>query len=652
MRPRLAGVLVAFLVLFLAVGAKIADLQLLRPTEYRELSHSQRLHEQELSADRGTIFDRDGQELAVSIPQHTVFVDPGLVVDPVSEARQLAGVLDVDSEVIESKMTADNRFGYVARQVPNELADEVRALDLPSVALAEEPRRFRPNDDLAGSILGLTDVDSQGISGIEKQYGELLTGVPGKLTAELGADGRTIPMGDYDLEPPVKGHDLVLSLDRALQFEAERILSEHVAEASASGGTAIVMAPGSGEILAMASVVRHGSSGDVVVDSRNAAVTSVFEPGSVMKIVPAAAAIEDGHVNHADVLHVPGSIIRGEEEFDEHEPRGPMSLPVSSIIAQSSNVGTILLAEMLGADRLHQYLRSFGFGEKTPLEFPNEEMGLLRPPGEWWGSSIASIPIGQGVSVTGLQMLLAYNVIANGGTYVPPSLVTEVVSPEGERSEVESGEQRRIVSEDTADQMNMILRGAVAVGTGANAALDAYTVAGKTGTALKPQPDGGYVDGAGNSHYQAAFAGFVPAEQPELSILVMIDEPSSGIIFGGELAAPVFASLAEVSLRRLGIPPPTTDRAERFADALPAEAEGHLDQDGAARATGTSLDPTADGRVRALPVGEEPPGQPAPDEQLGDPGEGPVPAEPVGDDQSQGEGHGHSSDPAPTGAPG
>lgn len=606
LRRRLAGVLAVFLLLFVLVGAKLADLQVVRPTEYRELSHNQRVREQTLSADRGTIYDRTGEQLAVSIPQKTVFVDPALVQDPAAGAAPLAEVLGLDPVAVEEKMRADNRFGYLARQVPDEVADQVEALELPGVGVAEEPRRFNPNGDLARSILGTTDVDSRGLSGLEDQYGELLTGTPGSLTVELAADGRTIPTGEHELVAPVKGHDLVLSIDRSLQFEAERILEDQVVATEANAGTAVVMEPATGEILAMANVVRHPASDEIVVDANNSALTTAFEPGSVMKIVAASAAIEEGLVNHATELVVPGSMVVGEEEFDEYEPRGTVTWPVSSIIGRSSNIGTIMLAQMLGPQRLHDYLVSFGFGAPSGLEFPNEQTGGLRPVQEWWGSSIASIPIGQGISVTAVQMLSAYNVVANGGRYVPPRLVLEAVSPEGERRAVHTGEERGVIGEDTADQMNMILRGAVTAGTGSNADIEAYTVAGKTGTALKPQPNGGYTDEFGQSHYQATFAGFVPAEAPALSILVMIDEPAPGSIYGGEAAAPVFARLAEVSLRRLGIPPPSTDRAERFADALPDEARELLDRDAAGARAAGALPPTPDGRVRALAVGAEP----------------------------------------------
>lgn len=597
--------LVAFGLLAALVVGKLVDLQVVSPTRYRQLSADQRMRTQTLAADRGTIFDRSGVELAVSLPQRSVFVDPQLISDPANTARALAAVLGVDPAAVKARIGEGGRFAYVARQVPDDLADRVADLGLNGVGLVAEPKRFLPSEQVGRSVVGLTDIDGNGLSGLEAQFADLLTGTPGSLTVEKGPDGRTIPVGQNAFTPALPGHDLVLAVDRSLQFETERILAAQVEAAGAKGGVVVVTNPTTGEILTMANVTRDRESGDVVVDTNNQAVTTSYEPGSVMKMITAGGAVEEGLVDYNTFFTIPDTITLGEWDFAEHTPHGTVTWPLPQVLSNSSNVGTIQIAQMLGPDRLHEYLTRFGLGTATALGFPNEQSGRVPPVNEWWGSSIASISLGQSVSVTPLQMLLAYNVIANGGVYVPPRLVVETVAPDGTRSILPVAEPRRVVSDDTADMMNMMLRGVVAVGTGKRAAVDGYTVAGKTGTARKAQPNGTYLDQYGVSRYQATFVGFVPATAPSLSILVMIDEPGDSNVSGGSVAAPVFADVAKVAVRLMNIPPTATDRAARFADALPAEARSLYDADTGElpRVSDTVLEPGADGRVRALPVG-------------------------------------------------
>lgn len=601
-RRRVLVVLCVLVLAITVVAVKLVDLQVLRPDDYRELSVSQRVRDEVLAADRGAIYDRNGVELAISTPSQAVFVDPALIEDAPAAAAQLADVLGLDPDDVENLMTGAGRFAYVARHVPDDVAVKVDALALEGVALVDEPQRVAPNGELGRSIVGLTDIDGLGISGLEERYGDLLTGTPGRLTLEQAPDGGTIPVGEHHYQPAVPGHDLVLTIDRTLQFEVERILAAQVDEAGAKGGVAVVSRPDTGELLAVANITRDPVSGATEVDGNMAAFTTVYEPGSAMKLVTASAAIEDGQVEPATEIVVPDSITLGGAQFSEHDYHGTVSWPVAKIISESSNVGTIKLAQQLGKDRVYQYLRSFGFGERTAVGFPNEQTGHVMAPADWWGSSMGTIPIGQGVSVTPVQMLFAYNAVANGGDYVPPRLVLETVDPDGARHPFVAGDERQVVSEDTADKMNLMLRGVVQEGTGRNAAVDGYTVAGKTGTSRKPQPNGGYADEYGITRYQATFVGFVPAEAPQLSVIVIIDEPSTAI-FGGAVAAPAFARIAEVGLRRYDVPPPATDRAERWLDAIPHDATEPVVR----RDASTALPPDADGRVRALPAGEPDP---------------------------------------------
>ena len=598
----------AVLVLFaLVIVGKLVDLQVLSPDRYRQMSAEQRLVQQVLPAERGSILDRAGVPLAVSVPQRSVFIDPQLVGDPSGTAATLAPVVGIDPVALEARIAAGGRFAYVARHVPDAVADEVVAMALPGVGLVEEPKRFLPNESSGRSVVGMTDIDGNGLSGIEAQYADILTGAPGSLTVERSPDGRTIPVGDREVVPAVAGDDLVLSIDRSLQYEAERILAAQVEATGAKGGVAIVMHPGTGEIYAMANVRRDPEAG-VVPDVNNAAVTTSYEPGSVMKMITTSAAVEEGLVSPSSSFEVPQSMKLGDYEFTEHTPVGTRQLVLPQILSQSSNIGTIKVAQLLGGDRLNEYLRSFGLGERTAINFPNEQAGFVHDFEDWTDSSIGSIPIGQGIAVTPLQMLAAFNVIANGGEYVEPRLVLGSVAADGTRTPAPPGERRRVVSVDTADTMNMMLRGVVAVGTGKRASVPGFTVAGKTGTAAKPLENGTYEDAAGNSFYRATFVGFLPAGDPSLSILVMVDEPV-GDISGGSVAAPVFAGIADSAIRILGIAPPVADRAARFIDALPPEAAGLPGLDGSAvpRVTDAGGEPIQTTRVRARPVAAAPP---------------------------------------------
>lgn len=560
-----------------AVTIRLVDLQIANPARYRALSADQRMVERELPAERGAIVDRSGVALAVSVPQRSVFVDPSLVVDPAVTAASIAPVLGVDAAAVEDRIRAGGRFAWLARQVPDELADRVAELGLPGIALTTEPKRFLPTGDVGRGVVGLTDIDGRGISGVEAMFGDVLTGTPGSLTIERGPDGRTIPVGERDVVEAVPGRDVVLSIDRSLQYEAERLLAAQVDATGAKGGVAIVSSPATGEIYAMANVRRDTQTDTVVSDVNNAALTTAYEPGSVMKMITASAAVDLGLVDYSTEFEITDTLKLGDFEFAEHTPRGTVNWALPQILSQSSNIGTIRVAQAVGAQRLYEYLTSFGLGSLTAVGFPNETAGFVHEPGIWNESDIGSVPIGQAISVSPLQMLMAFNVIANGGVYVPPRLVMGTVDADGVRTDLETPASRRVVSEDTADMVNMMLRGVVAVGTGKRAAVAGYPVAGKTGTAAKPQANGTYEDDQGRSFYQATFVGFVPAGDPSLSILVMIDEPAGEDIYGGTVAAPVFADIATAAIRLMHVAPPVVDRAARYAAALPPEAQALTD---------------------------------------------------------------------------
>ncbi|HVF15078.1 MAG TPA: penicillin-binding protein 2, partial [Acidimicrobiales bacterium] len=564
-RRRLVALLVAMAVAFAGLVWRLADVQGVSAERYAVFGESQRLEARVLPADRGSILDRNGAELAISLRRRTVFADPSLVEDPAAAALALAPLLGLDEGELHEQLGApDTEFVYLSRKVEDGVADAVVALGLPGVFLMDEPTRFLPSGPLAAPVLGEVGDDDIGLSGLELQYDEQLTGKPGELLVEKDVGGNDIADGTRLLEPPERGHNLVLTIDQVMQYETERVLAEQIVSSKARSGIAIVMDPRTGEILALANleVAKKGAPPTPSFD--NMAVTRVYEPGSVNKVVTISAAVEEGVVEGDTRLSVPDNYKVADVVFKDDEQHEPAYWSVDEIMAHSSNVGTIMIGQRLGKDRLTDYLDDFGLVDQTALDFPGEAVGILPEPDEWSGTSIATVPIGQGVAVTALQMLGAYNTIANGGTYVAPRLVRGVVEPSGKLRPTEVEKGHRVVSEETAAAVNRMLVGAVTSGTGTAAAVPNYSVAGKTGTAGKPRDNApGYKDGA----YVASFVGFMPASAPRLSAIVVLDEPTP--IYGGLVSAPAFSRLAAAGARLFDIPPqpagdaPLTSSADR-----------------------------------------------------------------------------------------
>jgi cell division protein FtsI (penicillin-binding protein 3) len=584
-RARSLTLLVGLVAMFVVVVIRLVWVQVISADGYVAYGVEQRIEPIELAGGRGAIYDRNGDDLAISIPQTSVAADPSIVTDPAAAARRLAPILRLQVADVRSKLSADVRFVYLARQVPDEVAERIERLDIPGVLLFEEQARFNPSDDLARALLGSVDLDSTGVSGIEQTYDDQLSGEPGHLVVERDPQGRTIPAGRHQVDPARPGEDLLLTVDRNLQDEVEDILARQVAAVGGRGGTAIVANPENGEILALANVETDLPSGTVGNSGNNLAVTANYEPGSVNKVITLAAALEEGLVTPDQVFAVPAALQVADHTYrDPH----PGAHTVTDILAQSSNVGTIMIARQLGAERLDEYLRRFGFGRDTGLGLPHEENGQMLPLADWSGTDIGSIPLGQGISVTAMQMLYAYNVIANDGVYVPPRLVSAVRDSEGELQPVAPGDSRRVVSPTTAAQMRAMLAEVIKTGTGQAAAIEGYEAAGKTGTARKPQEGGGYEDADGNRHYISTFAGFLPADDPKLSIIVVIDEPSVSP-YAARVVAPAFAEIGRHAARSSGVAPaPSPERAPLAISAQ----EGRVRATPATAPTTTTTAPT------------------------------------------------------------
>ena len=549
-RRRLLAFLLALAMAFGLITVRLAYVQGFSAHRYDSFGVSQRLRTITLPGERGSIFDRSRAELAISIPQKTVFADPRLVRDPAGEAHVLSPILGVDEEFLRARLGASGAFAYLARKVDDRVADQVKALRLPGIGFIEEPKRFDPAQNLAIPVLGQVGTDNNGLSGLELQYEQQLTGQPGQLLVERDPTGHSIAAGVRRLRPSKRGGDLVLTIDRSLQYQTERALTEQIKSSNAKGGMAVVMEPSTGEILAIANLKREGDG--VVPSPNNAAVMNVYEPGSVNKVITVAGAIEEGLVSPSSSLVVADHMPVAGYTFKDHDPHPTRPWTVTDIIANSSNIGAIMIGQRLGKVRLDHYLRAFGLGSRTGLKFPGESAGILLDLKDWSPPSIATVPIGQGIAVTALQMLEAFNTIANNGIHVSPKLVLGTLDRAGHLDETPASPRDRVVSESTAKQMTGMLAEVVRVGTAKAAAVEGYTAAGKTGTARKPLEGArGYKEGA----YIATFAGFVPAEAPRLSAIVILDEPYP--IYGGLVSAPVFAQVARYGLRLLRVPPPT-----------------------------------------------------------------------------------------------
>jgi cell division protein FtsI (penicillin-binding protein 3) len=439
---------------------RLADVQGVSAERYAVFGENQRLESRVLPADRGSILDRNGAELAISLRRRTVCADPSLVTDPAAAARALAPVLDLDEDELFSQLTADTEFVYLSRKVEDDVAAAVGKLAIQGVFMQEEPTRFLPSGTLAAPVLGEVGDDAVGLSGLELQYDTRLTGKAGELLVEKDIGGRDIAAGTRQLEPPQRGDNLVLTIDQAMQYETERVLGEQVVTSKAKGGIAIVMDPRTGDILALANLEAAAAGAPPTPSFDNMAVTRVYEPGSVNKVVTIAGAVEEGIVEGDTRLSVPDRYKVADVVFKDDENHEPGYWSVDEIMAESSNVGTIMIGQRLGKDRINHYLDEFGLVEQTALDFPGESGGILPAPEDWSGTSIATVPIGQGVAVTALQMLGAYNTIANGGTYMAPRLVRGTVDASGELHEAEVQKGHRVVSQDTAAAVTRMLVGA------------------------------------------------------------------------------------------------------------------------------------------------------------------------------------------------
>lgn len=560
MKRRLAIVLAVTGLWMLAVAGRLTALTVVDHERYLARAASQQQRRIELPPSRGTIFDVRGRTLAVSVEVESAWADPAEVAevgDPEAVAAALGSTLRLDHEKLAAELSGPGRFVWLARRLDPPDAERVRALDLPGVRFQHETKRYYPNRSLAAPVLGFVGTDSVGLAGVEQQYDEQITGRAGRRTVLADARRRRAVTPHLAFTAPEPGRDLVLTLDVAIQHVVERELTRAVEESGAKGGTAVVLDPWSGAVLAMASVPGFDPNRFTAYPAErlgNPVVQEVYEPGSTFKMVTATAALAANLIDPHDVIDCEmGGIQLGSVRIRDHKPFGLLTF--RDVIARSSNVGAIKAGLRVGRDRLHAQAAAFGFGAPTGIDLPGEASGMLHPPEAWRPNSVAYVAFGHEVTVTPLQLANAFAAVGNGGTLFRPFVALEQRGPGGEVERRGAPEVLgRPLAPTTAREIERLLEAVVADGTGKAAAVPGYTVAGKTGTAQKVV-GGRYAPG----RYIASFAGFVPARRPALVAAVVIDEPRPPLYHGGQVAAPVFAAIAEPILLYLGVPP---DRAE------------------------------------------------------------------------------------------
>lgn len=593
-RNRLFVVLIAFAMVGAGFVALLVDLQAVRSDELRSIGQTQRTQTRSLAAYRGRIMDRSGFVLATSTPSHQLIADPTMIVDPSATATHLAPLLGMDVGELSVALTpgSDNdHYELVSRTVSESAVIGIRELAADDdtedftvgLFIRPEEERVYPADGLATPIIGRVDPDERGIFGIESLYDEAMTGVPGEEEFERSRFG-SISVADWKVNPATAGFDVVLSLDHRIQFVAEEALRAQCEATQAKGATAVLTSTKTGEVLAMAGISRDEETGRCEVPRQNAALQWGFEPGSVMKTITMAAALEELGYTGDTLIDVPPRVNIGGVTFVDRPAHPGAPYPISQILADSMNVGTIQVAQLLGPTQVHTYMSRFGFGSKTGIGFEYETNGKLRAPEDWYGSDAGSMPIGQGVTVNATQLVAAYSAVANGGHYQNPILVRSLLAPDGTEHPVDVAPSKPVISERTAAELTKLLVGVVEDGTGQAAAVPGYLVAGKTGTAWKVFEDSTGATGYGSPterRYVATFAGFAPAYDPEISLVVVFDEPTTNYS-GGAVAAPVFSEIAEYALRLLEVAPdqPAVANGTRVR-ATPAPApDSDVDGDG------------------------------------------------------------------------
>ncbi|MBO8168062.1 MAG: stage V sporulation protein D [Thermoanaerobacteraceae bacterium] len=560
-RKRTTQLFIGFACVLFLLVLRLAWIQFIKGDDLRQMALEARLREIPVEAKRGTIYDRNGNKLAISVSAESVYALPSEVKragNPRETARKLAQILGMSEDKVYGIITKDRAFMWVKRKVSFEQAAKIKEADLPGIKTVEESQRFYPKGSLAAHLLGFAGIDNQGLEGLEVMYDKELSGTPGRIVIEYDAGGRQIPQALHKYYPPEDGLSLQLTIDQTIQYIAERELDALMASpTNPKSATIIVMDPNTGYIMALASRPNYdpNSFREYPPENwRNIAVSNAYEPGSTFKIITAATALEEGVVSPEDRFYDPGYVKVGSERIKcwrSYRPHGSQSFVEG--VQNSCNpvfVEVGLKVEEKREGLFYQYIKGFGFGQRTGIDLPGEAKGIMIPEDKLKKINVATISIGQSIAVTPIQLITAVSAVANGGKLMKPQLVQAILDQEVRVvKKFEPKVIRKVISEETAKKLALILETVVSQGTGKNAYIEGYRVAGKTGTAQKAGP-GGYQKGK----YIASFIGFAPANDPKLVVLVVVDEPQGYPYYGGTVAAPIFKRVMEDSLRYLGVP--------------------------------------------------------------------------------------------------
>jgi len=531
-------ILTLFLLLsfgFVLLGTRLFWIQFIKGQELSEMAEQNRMRDVPVAAKRGIIYDRNGKELAISVSADSVYACPVEVRNSGRQAeiaQKLARILELDEGRVLKRIQRPSSFEWIKRQIEPAKARQIRDLKLPGIKLAEESHRQYPNGSLASHVLGISGVDNTGLEGVDFYYNDLVGGKNGRIVIEKDAQNRPIPEATHKYIPPVEGANLILTIDQTIQYIAERELDKVYKERKAKSAAVIIMDPKTGEILAMASRPTYDPnnfSKYPAKNRRNFAINDAYEPGSTMKIITAAMAMEEGVVNSQSRFFCPGYVKVGVETIHCAQNRAHGSQNFAQIVENSCNVGFVQVGLNIGMERYYRYLNAFGFGKTTGIDLPGEAKGILVPQKQAMQIDLATMAMGQANAVTSIQLVQAVAAVANGGNLIKPHLVREIVDHQGKIiKKFQPQVIRRVISENTAHQLCLILEGEVINGTGTNAYTPGYRVGGKTGTAQKIAPGGGYLP----NEYVASFIGFAPVDDPKIVCMVVVDSPKGYPYFG------------------------------------------------------------------------------------------------------------------------
>lgn len=551
-----------FLLVVLSVyAARVFDLMVIQGPELAAEGTKWRQQTVPLLADRGTIYDQRGAILAQTVESRNITADQTQIKDPAKAARALSPLLGMPPAQLLPLLTGKKRYQMLVKGQTPEKWRQVKALDIAGIYSEKVAKRLYPGGTLAASVLGYVGAPSEngaageGAAGVEDMLESTLKGTDGKRTYEQGARGQAIPTAEEIVTPAVAGRSVQLTIDRDIQYTAQRAIATRVREAKADSGTVIVMEAKTGRLLAMATAPTYDPNNYAKYPSSllgNPAVSEIYEPGSTGKVLTVSAVVEEGKATATSKMVVPPTLTRGGHTTHDHEDHGELNLTLNGVLAQSSNIGTILFADRIGAEKLLSYQRKFGIGAKTGLGFPGESGGLL--PKKWYPTTFQAVAYGQSYAVTSLQVASVYQTIANGGVRLTPRLIDGYVNADGSFDPAATQPGTRVVSEQTAHTMTEMLENVVTEGTGVVAAIPGYRVAGKTGTAERAV-------GGGYSGYSASFVGFAPADDPAVVVQVVLQNPRNGH-YGGVLGGPVFKTVMSDALQSLKVPPSGTKSPE------------------------------------------------------------------------------------------